>query len=59
MTPKELRTKYQLTQGDLAKMLQVARSTVARWEAGQFRPSKPMQKLLDRIERRLGKRVSK
>ena len=59
MAALPIRKNYKLTQDQLAKMLQVARSTVARWEAGQFRPSKPMQKLLDRIERRLGKRVSK
>lgn len=43
---QNLRESRNLSQRDLAKILDVTNSSVARWEAGQEIPS-PMQKLLE------------
>ncbi|HXA85769.1 MAG TPA: helix-turn-helix transcriptional regulator [Candidatus Dormibacteraeota bacterium] len=46
---KRLRERLNLTQEGLAERLGVHQSTIARIEAGQMVPSKPVQILLEQI----------
>jgi DNA-binding transcriptional regulator YiaG len=46
-----LRRKLALTQAELAKELGVHPLTVARWEWGKVRVTKPMARLLDMIRK--------
>lgn len=55
MTPAEikaLRERFGLTQAELAQKLDVALSTVSRWESGQRKPHRRTIKDLRRLERK-------
>ncbi len=52
MTPEELkkiRAVLELTQGQLAEELGVARNTVARWEMGARKIPEPAARLVERL----------
>ncbi len=54
---KKLRAKLHLTQQAMADKLGVARSTVARWEAGDKRPSQLAIRQLNRLKRKRAKKT--
>ena len=49
MDIKTIRTKFGLTQQELAYRLGVAVPTVARWEAGKGKPSKLARKAIENL----------
>ena len=51
---KELRKRLNMTQQELANAVGVDRVTVARWEAGQKKPSNLARRQLARLAKRKG-----
>ncbi len=49
---KRRRRRLKLTQAELAKLIGVAKNTVARWERGELGMSKTTAKLIDLLTRR-------
>lgn len=59
MTPekiRELRDRAELTQRELANILEVNRSAVAQWESGVNRPSRIQAEMLKALRRELDHR---
>ena len=51
---KELRKRLNMTQQELANAVGVDRVTIARWEAGQKKPSNLARRQLARLAKRKG-----
>jgi len=48
---KEIRTKYNLTQNEFAKLLNISVATLRNWEQGRRRPEGPARVLLNVAQR--------
>lgn len=56
---KAFREKWNLTQGELAKLLKVETNTVSRWEIGERKIPSFLDLALKTVERELSKKNSK
>lgn len=62
MTPQEiksLRERGGLSQADLARLVEVDRSAVSRWESGESQPGRTQQEILKALRRELDQRDEK
>lgn len=51
---RELRKAYDLTQENFARLVGVTLSTVAKWEAGETKPSPLAAKILEQLKEQNG-----